>query len=168
MPKRTALRPSDILAPAQLANIAAQRPLRPGEHQALLEHLADLDMKLHAARESNDRYRTAHEEAITSQALRVTLEGNALILAFPEQHHITLQLGETPSQRAIAFEALLRILKERRSASRKSIGTAAAPVQYDIHSILRSIRQDQVSRVPAKQKSSCPPDITLEDLDIEL
>lgn len=161
-------RASEILAPAQLINIAAQRPLRPGEHQALMEAFVDLDMKLRALRESNDRLRSSHEDAIASQDPHVRLEGNALLIKFPEQHYITLQLGETPDQKRIAVEALFRILSQRHTGERRSIGTAAAPVQYDVQAILRAIRADQISRVEPKRKVAASPDLSLADLDIDL
>lgn len=66
------------------------------------------------------------------------------------------------------FAVFVSVLKERERVSynHQLIGTAAAPVQYDIEGIMRAMGSNMTGRLPPRRLVEAPSDLKLEDLDL--
>lgn len=84
------------------------------------------------------------------QAVAVWLEPDSLHVRFPDRQLIKIPAGE-PQRLIVMLQGLLR---ERARATVRTVGTTAAPVQYDIDEVARQLRLDGASYDFAKQNGA--------------
>lgn len=125
---------------------ARQRPLRPGEIEALSLYISGLERQV----------RTMREAASSTQCVELSLspDGAALnaILPGAPPHSVRLPLKDP----ALAIDFLLRALRAR-TGQPNPIGTPGAPTAADLEA-LRAAYRGKISRAKA------PSDVSLEDL----
>lgn len=96
-------------------------------------------------------------------AASIWLIGDEIALCLPAQvegaRAHTIQLPATDK----GMVALMTILRDRARASNRTIGTKAAPVQYDVEALLRGM---SITKVPPAYKTEARPDLSLDDLDL--
>jgi hypothetical protein len=121
---------------------------------------------------------------LPSYVTQTWVSGDKLFVCFPptrgDKSH-TVQLPATPA----GFAILGSLLQERsREGYEPSIGTRAAPVQYDIDKMLlrmtatkvpmgvsglpEVLPQPKITKLPPKRKQEAKPTLSLADLDEEL
>lgn len=101
-------------------------------------------------------------------AASIWISGDKLMLAMPSTVPGS-DKGHTAVLPATAdgLSVVMSILKERsREGYRPTIGTKAAPPQYDIDAILRSMKKTTVPPSAKELRREAPATLTIEDLDL--
>lgn len=94
------------------------------------------------------------------------ISGDKLFLCLPATRGGKTHTIQLPAD-AKGMTVLLSILKERQQEGyAPTVGTKAAPVQYDIDKMLLHIQNVGITKLPPQVKQDAKPTLSLEDLDI--
>lgn len=93
-----------------------------------------------------------------------------IALHMPNGHTLTIRVGPTQADYALAMAALMRLLRDRaEQAQPATIATPAALTQYQLDEVMRALKSTAIAKpptkIPPKLKRQAPEELSLEDLD---
>jgi hypothetical protein len=102
-----------------------------------------------------------------SYAATIWTTGDTIHLALPAQYGEDKGHSVVFPNSSAGWMAISMILRDRERAERtnRRVGTAGAPVQYDLDKVLKQLTAGKpVTKVPSARKVKAEDDLTLEDL----